>query len=350
MAQPPGSGGPPKPPVSSPAPSPAPVVSATSPGGLPTVPALTSAPVARPTARPGGPVSAVVAKAKAEQEILTQIERLPSLPTVIFEVMKTANNPKSSAIDFDEILKKDQILTARVLKLVNSSFFARQRKITTISESVVVLGFNTLKSIVTAASAARVLGKKMEGYGYGEYGLWKHSFAVALTSKILATALKVDRLVVEEIFIAGLLHDIGKLVLDPIVRERIAALKEEVVLKKRPRIEAERAALGFDHAEIGVKVAKKWNLPEHVEEAIGAHHAIENAREHGKIAAIVALADNLMNAAGVGLLPGRTLEETVPPMALDILSIQSGDVAGLKEQVEPEMDNIRTLCDQLSAS
>lgn len=347
MAQPPAPAGPPKPPVSSPAPPPAPVASARPPGAMPKVPALAAA---TPAAKAAAPVSAVVLKAKAEQEILTGIERLPSLPTVIFEVMKTANNPKSSAIDFDDILKKDQILTARVLKLVNSSFFARQRKITTISESVVVLGFNTLKSIVTAASAARVLSKKMEGYGYGEYGLWKHSFATALSSKILATALKVDRLVIEEIFIAGLLHDIGKLVLDPIVRERIAALKEEVVLRKRPRIEAERAALGFDHTEIGVKVAKKWNLPEHVEEAIGAHHALENAREHGKIAAIVALADNLMNVAGVGLIAGKSLEEPVPPMVLDVLAIQSGDVLELKKKVDPEMDTIRSLCDQLSAS
>ncbi len=315
---------------------------------MPKVPALSPA-AAKPAAK-GAPVSAVVARAKAEQEILTQIERLPSLPTVIFEVMRIANNPKSSAIDFEETLRQDQILTARVLKLTNSSFFARQRKITTISESVVVLGFNTLKSIVTAASAAKVLGKKMEGYGYGEYGLWKHSFATALTSKILAVALKVDRLVVEEIFIAGLLHDIGKLALDSIVRERIAALKEEVLLKKRPRIEAERAALGFDHAEIGVKVAKKWNLPDQVEEAIAAHHAIENAREHGKTAAIVALADNLMNAAGVGLIAGKSLEEPVPSMALDVLAIQSGDVAWLKQKVDPEMDNIRALCDQLSAS
>lgn len=335
MAKPPLPGGPPMPPPS----SPAPVAKSLPNPAVPSVPA-----------RPAGPVSAVVLKAKAEQEILTQIDRLPSLPTVVLEVMQTANNPKSCAADFEEILKKDQILTARVLKLVNSSFFARQRKITTISESVVVLGFKTLKSIVTAASAARILSRKMEGYGYGEYGLWKHSFATALTSKVVATALKVDHVAAEEVFIAGLLHDIGKLVLDPLVRQGLTALREEVVLKKKARIEAEKAAIGFDHAEIGVKVAKKWNLPEHIEEAIGSHHAIENAREHGRMAAIVALADNLMNAAGVGLIPGRTIQEPLPQMALDVLSIQSGDIDSLKVQVDAEMDNIRTLCDQLSAS
>ncbi len=346
MAQPPLAGGTPKPPST---PASPPVAGASKPPpGVPAKPGAPAAPVAAP--KPGGPVSAVVAKAKAEQEILAQIERLPSLPTVIFEVMRIANNPKSNANSFDEALKQDQMLTARVLKLVNSSFFARMRKVTTVSESVVVLGFNTLKSIVTAAGASKVLGKKMEGYGYGEFGLWKHSFATALTSKIIATALKVDRLVVEEIFIAGLLHDIGKLVLDPLVRERGAALTEEVATKKKPRIEAERSVLGFDHAEIGVKVAKKWNLPGQVEEAITAHHAIENAREHGKTVAVVALADNLMNAAGVGLVGGKPLEELVPPMALDILAIQSGDIEKLKEKVAPEMDNIRSLCDQLATS
>lgn len=373
MAQPPLAGGTPKPPsppatpaVAVPAPAGAPKTLVAPPPGAPkpastpvagaskpppgvlAKPGATPAPPAVP--KPGGPVSAVVAKAKAEQEILTQIERLPSLPTVILEVMRIANNPKSNASSFDEALKQDQMLTARVLKLVNSSFFARMRKVTTISESVVVLGFNTLKSVVTAAGASRVLGKKMEGYGYGEFGLWKHSFATALTSKIIATALKVERTVVEEIFIAGLLHDIGKLVLDPLIRERGSALTDEIATKKKPRIEAERSVLGFDHAEIGVKVAKKWNLPEQVEEAIAAHHAIENAREHGKTAAVVALADNLMNAAGVGLVGGKALEEPIPPMALDVLSIQSGDVEKLKEKVAPEMDNIRSMCDQLASS
>lgn len=366
MAQRPVPEGPPKSPISSPATSrapstppsgvprlPSPPANAAPPDGVSNVPPLGPAPSTKPpsaVARAGGPVSAVVLKAKAEHEIMTGIERLPSLPTVIFEVMQIANNPKSSAVDFEQTLRQDQVLTARVLKLVNSSFFARQRKVTTISESVVILGFNTLKSIVIAASAARVLSKKMEGYGYGEYGLWKHSFATALTSKILATSLCMDRLVVEEVFVAGLLHDIGKLVLDPIVRERIAALKEEVVLRKKPRLEAERSTIGFDHTEIGVKVAKKWNLPDHVEEAIAAHHAIENAREHGKIAAIVAFADNLVNAAGVGLLPGKTIESPIAPMVLEVLSIQSGDVEGLRRQVEAEMDNIRTLCDHLGAS
>lgn len=213
-------------------------------------------------ASPGTAVQKLVARERRAQMVLANIENLPSLPAVVTEILALANNPDSCASDFEGCVRKDQALTAKVLKLVNSSFFGLNSKVNTISRSVVVLGYKTLKSVVLAASTSKLLDRNISVYKYDKGGLWMQALSAAAAARYLGG--KVFKMSVddaEELFVAGLLHNIGKIVIAPV----LSAHEEEV--GGRPDADApepvddmERRVVGIDHTEAGSKMLSKWNL------------------------------------------------------------------------------------------
>ncbi len=300
-----------------------------------------------PPGAPRQPVSNVVARAKIEQDIIVQIERLPALPAVVVEVLRLSNDANSTAKDLQGVLRQDQVLVGRILKLVNSSFYSRTRRISSVQESVVVLGYDTIKNVVLAASATKFMNRPMEAYGYAELGLWKHSLACAVFSKRLATHVQIDREIVPEFFLAGLLHDIGKLVLDGFLRDSLEALREMRAGKPLSDLEAERRLIGFDHTEVGVRVAKRWNFPAQVEEVVRAHHGPAQAVRYPRHTAVVHVANAYMNAAGIGLQAGPSPLQPPAVPVLEMLGLGEPDLVRLQEIADQEVEHIRALCDSL---
>ena len=213
----------------------------------------------------------LIKKNKIVDEIKRKIEQLPPFPSVIREIEALINSKKSSASDFEDVIKKDQVITAKVLKIVNSPFFSLSRKISTISESVAYMGYDTLRSVVYSAFTSKLLSVSLPSYGYKKNELWKHSYVTACFSKDISKQFKFDKKTQEELFVGGLLHDIGKLIIGQIAKDEKIFFHKEVN-ENNSIIELEKKYFFMNHQETGNLISEKWNLPEIHKKIISYHH------------------------------------------------------------------------------
>lgn len=301
-----------------------------------------------PAPRPGSPVSSIVARAQTEQEIVTQIERMPALPSVVAEVLRLTRDEASCARDLQRIIRQDQVLIGRILKLVNSSFYGRLRRISSIQEAIVTLGYATIKNVVVAASATKLFNKPMDVYGFEPLGLWKHSIACAIAAKRIAESANLGPELANETFLGGLLHDIGKIILADFLRPHAAAVLDLCSSGAATLLEAEVRLVGFDHPQVGLRVSKRWNFPAQVDEVIRAHHGPELATQFPKHAAVVHIANILVKAMGVGLIAGSDTREPLSLPALQLLGLQPEDQPRLQGLLAAESEQIKAYCEALT--
>ncbi|NLJ73336.1 MAG: HDOD domain-containing protein [Syntrophomonadaceae bacterium] len=233
------------------------------------------------------------------EQIVAAVDDLPALPHVVVQVMELTEDPDSTAQDINDVLSQDQAMTARVLKLANSAFYGFPRRIATVTDAIVLLGFKTIKSIVMAASVSDILAREMEGYALEPGELWQHSQSVAMAARHIARKVKYYQL--DLAYTAGLLHDIGKVILNNAMKESYHKVINVVMEQNIPFLDAEVEILGFNHTEVGARVAEKWNLPQDLVEAINFHHTPENATENKDLTALVHIADAVCVAMGIGI-------------------------------------------------
>ncbi|MBZ4658875.1 MAG: hypothetical protein JG766_798 [Desulfacinum sp.] len=211
---------------------------------------------------------------------------LPAMPHVASQVIKKISDPDAGAEDIQKLIAQDPSLAARVLKLANSSFYARSRSIATLRDAVVIIGMKTVRSLVVA-SVTRDL---FDPFGLTEKLLWEHSVGCALGARTIATRLRYSR--VDESFLAGLLHDVGKMILFTRFPDQMRLIIQEVY--NDPSLsfaKLERETFGFDHAQVGRLLARKWQFPEEIDEAIGCHHNPARAKILPALSVIVHLAN-----------------------------------------------------------
>lgn len=237
-------------------------------------------------------------------EVLEQIERLPSLNSVVIEFLALARKEFFTAKDFENILSKDQALVARLLKVANSGLYGRSRSITSIPEAVVLIGLENLKKIVYSVSTEGMTRNHLNHFDYHHsQGFWHHAMGVGHATRIIAEASPACSMHGEEGFVAGLLHDIGKLIIDD-------------YLETEPGIrvtrEDEIAAVGIDHAELAEYILRQWNLPETITATVRYHHEYQLGGEWKSTAAALALAQGICGAWGIGRKISVDLSEMVP--------------------------------------
>ncbi len=237
---------------------------------------------------------------RLKSQILQKIESIPSLPAIVYKVMQLINDENSNASDFEELIVKDQALTARMLRMVNSSFFSLSRKVNSISDAVVYLGHNTIKSLVLGASTSNLFKKSLKVYGYQKEGLWQHANLVAALARYIAKSANLTPSEVENCYVSGLLHDIGKLILGPFV-EQYADRFTSAITTNESLSQAEKEILGFDHGEIGGILLTNWKLPKNLVESVTLHHFPANATVNPRETLVISLANNLSNRLGFAL-------------------------------------------------
>ena len=227
-------------------------------------------------------------------QVVHSVQDLPSLPAVVMELLSSIEQDE---VDISVLAKKvsyDQALTAKTLRLANSSSFGLQVKVTTIQQAITFLGFQTTRNLITAAA---VTGCFPTGRcaGFDDKACWRHSIAVAACARALARRLRFNQ---DYAFTAGLLHDIGRLVLVTADPQAYGAVVEWRLRNDCGWQDAERAVLGLDHVEAGVALAEHWNFSDTMRQAIAFHHAPETPGA-GFLAAIVHVADAIVHALDI---------------------------------------------------
>ncbi len=237
-------------------------------------------------------------EAKIEAKVI-ELVNLPTLPGILKKISKMTENRESNAADVAEIISADQVLSAKVLRLVNSPVYGFPGRISSITHAVVLLGFNVVKGMVLGTAVFNSIGS------HGQ-GLWEHSLGCAILSRRIAK--EIDLHDVEEVMIAGLLHDLGKVVLSylfPKDYERAVAMAQ---MRHCHISETEREELGVDHPRVSRWLADEWHFPDRLSEPLIYHHMPERARRSQEVTDVVHIADILTRGMGYGY-PG---DSTMP--------------------------------------
>jgi len=239
------------------------------------------------------------------RDAIQGIHSLPTLPTVLSQVMATAADAEASAADLGRHIASDQTLSAALLKAVNSAYYGLYRRVDSITTAIVILGFFEVRNLVLAATAFRNFPKGDPDFDRVQ--LWRHSLATAMTAQRLARAVHIRG--GEAAFVCGLLHDIGKVAFDALYPNHFRKAAHTAHAEQRLIRETEVEFLGLDHADAGGLVTEHWNFPPGVVGAVRFHHNPASGGEHARMASVVAVADYLTYQAGVGELSnGRAVE------------------------------------------
>ena len=258
-----------------------------------------------------------------KDKIVSDIDKLPPLPQVVFRVHELIASPDSSAKQIAKEIETDQAIAAKVLRIANSAYYGMGGKISSVQHASVVLGYKTLGEIVTIAGAEGTLEGKLPGYGYDTHDLWEHSLAVAFGSKTIALTRQPE--LANEAYTAGLIHDIGKIILDPYIVDQKELIDDYLEREEKTFLDAENHFFGFNHAEIAYEVCKQWNFPESIATAIRFHHGPSASNGH-VLAYILHMADYQAKVSGTGYEQDDYLYE-IETGTMDFLGI-SHDEAG----------------------
>jgi len=233
------------------------------------------------------------------EDLVDRVRQLPPLPGTVVKLISVINDPRSTIDDIVEAIKYDQAVTGEVLRICNSAHFGLVRRVTSLDEATLCLGAMKVLQMVMAVHTNGMLSQAQTGYGLEPGMLWKHGVAVALASSAIAQRTRLPSASLA--FTGGLLHDIGKVILNTFVGEAFAEIVGRVTEENLSFVEAERAVLGVSHEEIGGRVAEKWDLPEPIIRCIRHHHEPGELDPPDPLVDTVHLANCICVLFGVGL-------------------------------------------------
>ncbi len=271
------------------------------------------------------------------QKIIARIDDLPTLPRTVLRITELVNDPKSSAKDLARIITDDQVLTARLLKLVNSSFYGFPQRISTVTNAIVLLGFDAIRSLLLTTSVFDLFAGRNKKSNQDLEKFWDHSLGCAVGAKVIGNHLRHDK--IEELFVSGLLHDIGKIVEMLFLTDEFMRIVAIVNKQNTLMITAEHQVLGYSHAEIGKLLAGKWNLPVKLEQVIAHHHQPAAAGSFVMEASIVHLADILCRALNMGY-GGDNKMPPLDKFAWESLRIRTDALESIMETMQDEYRDI----------
>jgi putative nucleotidyltransferase with HDIG domain len=266
------------------------------------------------------------------KRITESIIGLPTLPTIVSKMLELVDNPRTSAASLARLISSDQTLTARILKLANSAYYGFPREISTVNMAIVVLGFNTVKEMGLSLSVFDAFKNQENTSVFDISRFWEHSIGCGIASRMLARNYHSRN--ASEAFVAGLLHDIGKIILNQYFHREFMQITDMVV--EGDTLEyAEEAVIGTNHAQVGCWLAERWNLPEIISQTILYHHHPWNAPKDKVFIATVTLGNYLCHLCSIGN-SGRTSISALDTKFWDIF---------LSEKVpidEPDMASLQT--------
>ncbi len=261
--------------------------------------------------------------ATANQQIRKNPGLIPALPDVVAQALQLLEDPDAGPDDFDKLLSRDPGLVASMLRLANSPIYGFVHKRETVRDAIIGLGLKGLRGMLLGSTLTKFFGPRFGCYGKDPKSLWRHAMAVGTGARLLTRQLPGSPDDAEEMFVAGLLHDLGKLLLAPF----LSAMGKDMTQCPEGVHHVEEKLLGIDHQEAGGLVAEKWNLKPMVRAVITHHHFRACPQAHRHAIAVVRLADHCAteNGHGVGRLedPSQFLTEDLATVGLDAAQWQA---------------------------
>ncbi len=267
------------------------------------------------------------------REELDRIDSVPMLPELAGKILKLVDDPNVTSHRLAAVVSRDQSLVTSVLRIVNSAYYGFHWRIGSVSQAVVLLGFRTIRNLVLAASVMKSYSGAARAAGFDRSAHWKHSIACGSAAAVLAKRWKIDA--PDEAFLAGLVHDIGRVIMDQHFPEDFAEGLERLRDGTESFIEVEQEVFGLTHAAIGAHVARKWKLPEGIVTAIADHHGPGGNRAWSKPAAIVHAADYLTRREGLAV---GTWQVALEPDAMLVLGRSGEELEGLQDAIREEYE------------
>ena len=276
-----------------------------------------------------------------KEDLLGMLDKVPQFSVTISKVITLSGDPNASPKEIIRAISLDPELTAKVLKLINSSYFGVASKIVSLQRAVVMLGMNTIKNVAISSSVLSKIKLRGNFKWYTNSEFWEHCLACAVASKMIAAKIGISMQHREEYFIAGLLHDIGKVIFLQYLSDDFSIVEDPDFAPDEKKSAIELREFGIDHAELGSIMAERWKLPERLCTAIQQHHApVMDGGETDQVKAVVHLADIACNRIGIGIKKDVALD-AISPDAWKVLSIKPGEPESLIKGVEEKINDAK---------
>ena len=270
------------------------------------------------------------------------ILRMPSLSTTVSKVLEICNSPDTSSNDLNRVISLDPVLTGLVLKLINSAYYSLANRATSLTWAIVMLGLNTVKNLALSTSVLESIGGEESFQTISMDDFWMHSICVGVTAKSIAAIKQVPVTDREEYFVAGLLHDLGKIPLNNLFPKEYVQAMEWTELQQVPLYQAENRIFKVDHCMVGGMIAKKWRLSKMITDSLCHHHKPVEARgENHQLVAIVALANTYANFLKVGSSGDHFPEDPQATHLLEQVGISWSALLDLHETVLGEIEKAK---------
>jgi putative nucleotidyltransferase with HDIG domain len=268
----------------------------------------------------------------ATEDIIKSIRDLPSPSIVVTELLSSFERPDVNLSELAEKVSHDQALVAKTLRLANSSFYGLSRKVTTIQQAIIILGFDSVRALISTASLIDIFSSGRES-AFSFQAFWRQAIGVALCSKHIARAAGVNQ---DYAFVCGLLHDVGKLVLITGFSQQYKGVMKHCDTADCHVLKAERAVLGTDHTVVGRLLAENWKFPILMQKAISTHHAPVQA-DLGDIPSIVHVADAIVHALDITGEPSDMVPE-LSEITWNSLNLSAADLRRIYRDTESEFE------------
>ena len=270
---------------------------------------------------------------------------LPSVPAALARVIQITNKEHATAEEVASVVMLDQSLATKVLRIANSAFYGRMRKAETITEAIVTLGFASVRNLAASASVVDALFPSQMFPGFSWQDMWVHSVTCGLATEAIHGRISRGRGGKSEAaFVAGLLHDVGKLILARALPQKFTQIVEICTEQGLEMDQAEHSILSMDHAKVGGELAQEWDFPPQLQAGISWHHSPGGADEYEDMATAVYAANLLAKRMGLSYLVGRQTEISIKDVA-DAAGIRTQDVDYIVSQVR---DGLRQCSDILA--
>jgi putative nucleotidyltransferase with HDIG domain len=256
------------------------------------------------------------------------------MPQVVMEIHNQLSGENINTKKISDSIETDQAIASKVLRMANSAYYGMSGRISSIQSALTIMGLRGLLEAVAMAECQKLLTGKLPGYGYEAEDLWRHSLAVAYGCKILAYAK--DPGISDTAHLAGLIHDVGKLILDRFVAEKKTEIKKFMQSEQKTFLDAEAYFFGFSHARVACEICKKWKFPQVISNAINWHHKPSGSNKD-LLSHILHMADQLATSIGIGY-DGDDLLYQLEDGTMDFLGLRRSDLGDLVLKISESVE------------